>query len=143
MLNQIEDLNTEWTDFQKNKILNSFDVVDFQGWNTGWVYAYFVLPDEYASEGLSKLRALLSTTLSGLADGKFLERANARAVFENEFSGNKNILNNIVMSELFALPKEYGSSLKHEIYNYSQDSFRQLFNQYGKYPISAIVAPQK
>ncbi|MCK5853230.1 insulinase family protein [bacterium] len=143
MLNQIENLNTEWTDFQKNKILNSFDVVDYQGWNTGWVYAYFVLPDEYASEGLSKLRALFSSTLSGLADGKFLERANARAVFENEFSGSKNILKNIVISELFALPKEYGSSLKHEIYNYSQDSFRQLFNQYGKYPVSAIVAPEE
>ncbi len=143
MLNQIENLNTEWTDFQKNKILNSFDVVDYQGWNTGWVYAYFVLPDEYASEGLSKLRTLLSATLSGLADGKFLERANARAVFENEFSNNKNILKNIVISELFALPEVYGSSLKHEIYNYSKDSFRQLFNQYGKYPVSAIVTPQK
>jgi len=143
MLNQIEDLNTEWKDFQKNKILNSFDVVDFQGWNTGWIYAYFVLPDEYASEGLSKLRALFSSTLSGLADGKFLERANARAVFENEFYKNKKILKNIVMSELFALPEVYGSSLKHEIYNYSQDSFRQLFNQYGKYPVSSIVAPEK
>ncbi len=141
--NQMDNLNENWTDYQKNKILKSFDVVDFQGWNTGWIYAYFVLSDEYASKGLSKLRAVFSSTLSGLADGKYIEKANARAVFENEFADNKQILNNIIISEIFALPEVYGSSLKNEIYNYSQDSFRQLFDKYGKYSVSTIVTPQK
>lgn len=143
LLNQIENLNTEWTDFNKNKIINSFNVVDFQGWNTGWIYAYIILPKEYATEGSSKLRLLFSSTFSGLADGKLLKRATSRAAFENEFSSNNNILKNIEISKLFGLPEVYGSSLKYEIYSYPKNSYRQLLNQYGKYPVSAIVTPGK
>jgi len=143
LLNQIENLNTEWTDFNKNKIINSFNVVDFQGWNTGWIYAYIILPKEYATEGSSKLRLLFSSTFSGLADGKLLKRATSRATFENEFSSNNNILKNIEISKLFGLPEVYGSSLKYEIYSYPKNSYRQLLNQYGKYPVSAIVTPGK
>jgi hypothetical protein len=117
--------------------------VDFQGWNTGWIYAYIILPKEYATEGSSKLRFLFSSTFSGLADGKLLKKANSRAAFENEFSNNNNILKNIEISRLFGLPEIYGSSLKDEIYSYPKTSFRQLLNQYGKYPVSAIVTSGK
>ena len=143
LLNQIDSLNTEWTDFHKNKIIDSFNVVEFQGWNTGWIYAYIVLPKEYASEGSLKLRSLFLSTFSELSNGNLLKKANSRAIYENEFSNDNSHLKNIVVSKLFALPENYGLSLKHEINSYPQKSFRKLFNQYGKYPVSTIVTPQK
>ena len=143
LLNKMDVLSAEWTDLHKNRIIDSFNVVDFQGWNTGWIYAYIVLPNEYASEGSLKLRNLFASVFSGLSDGKLINAANSRAVFENDFSGNKELLNNIIISDLFNLHEVFGSSLKYEIYSYSPNSFRQFLNQYGKYPVSTIVTSQK
>jgi len=142
LLNQIENLKAKWIDFQKRQIVRSFNVVDFQGYNTGWIYAYCILPKENAREGSARLSSIFSSTISGLSDGKYLKKAIPRADFESEFSNNKNFLKTIVVSELFALP-EISSSVNNALDNISLETFRQLFNQYGKDPVSTIIMPQK
>ena len=142
-LNQIENLRENWKDIRKKNIIKNYGVTDFQGWNTGWLYAYLSVEKKYEQEAASRLRAALYTALSGLADGSLIKSARARALFESETVSQNTILKNILNTYIYNLPELRGGSFKHQIQQCGGEHFKKYFEQYGKRTVSAIIAPQR
>jgi len=144
LLEKIDGLYDEWKDVHNITIVKEADAVTYQGYDTGWVYAYITVPDAYSSDARQKLQKIFRTTLDELSNGTLLTAARRRAQQEKDRKdvSTEYIMKEIAARELFGYAKRTPFSFKTYIDECTPEQLSRFAEEYGKYPVTAVVAPR-
>ncbi len=141
LLNELEKLKLNWTDVYLSEIISSYDISAFQGYNSGWIYAYLTVPAKFSVEAKDKLKTVFDSVLNMLADGVKLEQANARAKLQNSLSANY-ISNNKILSRNALFNLNFFETFD-DFIKIDKNDFKRFRNIYGKFPLTVVVLPTK
>ena len=138
LLTELEKLKLDWTDVYLSEIISSYDISVFQGYNSGWIYAYITVPKKFSTKGREKMKNLFDSVLNMLADGFKLEQANVRAEFHNNLSTDYIRKNKILSRNALLNLKPSDDFIK-----VNKKDFKRLREIYGKFPLTVVVLPAK
>jgi predicted Zn-dependent peptidase len=145
LLQKIDTLRDEWKDVHNSTVIKEADAVTYQGYETGWVYAYITVPAVYSSEARLKLQKIFRTTLDELSIGTLIPDARRRAQQEKirKEVSSEYIMKQIAARELFGYAQKNPHSFKTYIDECTPENLTRFAEEYGKYPVTAIVEPRK
>ena len=145
LLEKIDRLSDEWKDEHNIAVIKKGNAVQFQGYDTGWVYAYITVPGAFSSDARQKLQKIFRTTLEELSSGALLPVARARAQQEEnrQDASSQYIMKRIAEREIFGYAKQHPHSFKTYIEECTPEKLTRFAEEYGKYPVTVVVTPRK
>ena len=138
ILTELEKLKLNWTDIYLSEIVSSYDISIFQGYNSGWIYAYITVPEKFSAEARKKIKNVFDSVLNMLADGFKLNQANARAELQNNLSTDYISKNKVLSRNALFNLKPSGDFIKID-----KNDFKRFRDTYGKFPLTVVVLPTK
>jgi predicted Zn-dependent peptidase len=145
LLEKIDSLCDEWQDIHTVPVVREADAVTYQGYETGWVYAYITVPEAFSVEARRKLQAIFRDTLQELSSGTLLPAARRRARYAKHMMdvSTEYIMKHLAVRELFGYTGTIPFSFQVYIDQCTGEDLARLADEYGRYPVTAVVTPQK
>lgn len=145
LLEKIDSLRDEWHDIHNIPVVREADAVTYQGYETGWVYAYITVPEAFSAEARQKLQGIFRDTLKELASASLLPVARRRAHNEKHMMdvSTEHVMKQLAVRELFGYTRTIPFSYQTYIDQCTREDLARLADEYGRYPVTAVVTPRK